>query len=50
MSSINDALFELLTNDRDREALTIILIQKWFSHKIENYHQLLEEWQRCGKI
>lgn len=49
-AQIDDALFELLKNDRDREALTIILIQKWFSHKIENYHQLLEEWQRCGKI
>jgi putative restriction endonuclease len=46
-AQIDDALFELLQSSQNREALTNILIQKWFKHKIDQYRKLLEDWELC---
>jgi len=39
---MDDALFELLQAPLSRASLTTILVQKWFSHKLDQYNQLLE--------
>jgi len=39
---IDDALFELLQDPLTRASLTTILVHKWFSHKLDQYRQLLE--------
>lgn len=39
---IDDALFELLQNPLSRASLTTILVQKWFSHKLDQYRLFLE--------
>jgi putative restriction endonuclease len=41
---IDDALFELLQNQKNRESLTNILVQKWFKHKIDQYSKLTNAW------
>ncbi len=53
---IDDALFELLQDPLTRASLTTILVQKWFSHKLEQYHQYLnaslshQELNRCNEV
>lgn len=39
---IDDALFELLQDSLSRANLTTILVQKWFSYKLDQYKQFLE--------
>ncbi len=39
---IDDALFELLQDPLSRDSLRVILVHKWFSHKLEAYHQYLD--------
>jgi len=39
---IDDALLELLQDPLSRASLTTILVQKWFSSKLDQYKQYLE--------
>lgn len=55
-AQVDDVLFELLQDPMTRASLTTILVHKWFSHKLEQYNQLLppmshyQALDRCNEI